>query len=124
MTKFEYLINNGKFENETIDTVIIDLEKNETLSANINAKTLQEIDQKLPKGYEMDKITTLQNYFNPAKIQKFEIELNNSQYVYYSNFHNELMYDIYDYIEALENDNMVLVDRLDWLARQKVEQQI
>ena len=86
MTKFENMINGGKMESRTINVIITDLKKDDTFDAWINAKTLQEIDHKLPKGYEMDRMTTLENYFDPTVVEEFRIELNNSQYIYFEDF--------------------------------------
>lgn len=105
MTKFEYLVNGGSFASQTIEAVIIDLDKGETFSATINAKRIADIDAILPEGYELDKITTLQNYFNPSTVEQYDVEIENSQYIYFADFQNEVVYDgFYEYIEALEND--------------------
>lgn len=112
MTKFEYMINNGKFTKNTIDVLVIDIDKDTTFSAVINAKNLSEVDSKLPKGFEMDKITTLQNYFDNDIIAKFELEIDNSQHVYFSDFESLIDGGFYEYTKALEKD-LKLADKMD-----------
>ena len=113
MTKFENMINGGKLSARTINAIINNLKNGETFDAWINAKTLQEIDSKLPAGYEMDRLTTLCNYFNPATVDKYEIELINSQYIYFTDF--EILYNggFARYVAALEKDDMNAINRLD-----------
>ena len=96
-----------------INTIIIDLKTGDTFDAWINAKTLQEIDSKIPQGFEMDKLTTLQNYFNPATIDKYEIELMNSQFIYFHDFESLYNFGFSRYIEALERDRIDIVNKLD-----------
>jgi hypothetical protein len=113
MTKFEQMINDGKFSKHTINVIINDFKNDDTFDATINAKTLNEIDSKLPEGYEMDRLTTLQNYFNPETIDKYEIELMNSQYIYFEQFYRIIEYGFYNYVTALKNDDMATINRLD-----------
>jgi hypothetical protein len=116
MTKFENMINDGKLEARNINAIINNLNDNateQTFDAWINAKTLSEIDSKLPAGYETDRLTTLCNYFNPATVDKYEIELINSQYIYFTDF--EILYNggFARYIAALEKDDFNTINRLD-----------
>ena len=113
MNKFEYEINNGKLESRCINAVINDLQKNKTFDAWINAKTLQEIDSKLPAGYEQNRLSTLANYFDPVVVEKWEIEITNSQYIYFTDFTILYEYGFYDYVETLENGNTKKQMRLD-----------
>jgi len=73
----------------------------------------------MPLGYEVDRLTTLCNYFNPVKIDKYEIELTNSQFVYFADFHRELLYRMHDYLQALENDKMGIVSTMDYMITRK-----
>lgn len=113
MTKFEYMINDGKMEARQINCIIIDLEKNETFDAWINAKSLSEVDSKLPLGCEMDRITTLGNYFDHKIINKFEIELANSQHIYFSDFEKLYEGGLYRYTDALDREDYNTTQRLD-----------
>jgi len=113
MTEFENKINNGKFSTRVINAVINDLKTGDTFDAWINAKTLQEIDSKLPQGFEMDRLATLQNYFNPVTVDKYEIELMNSQYIYFHDFDILYGHGFQTYTRALEKDKMVIVNNLD-----------
>lgn len=118
MTKFEFEINKNRV-GKTINVIINDLEKNTTFDAWIISNTLQQIDSILPQGFELDRITTLQNYLNPDKIAKYEIELYNSQYVYYTDFEKLVEYGVYKYIAALENEDFAKTNRMDRMASDK-----
>ena len=113
MTKFEKMVNGGQFEKNTIECIIIDLSKNDTFHATINGNSLHEIVEKLPAGYELCIISTLENYFDHKVVSKYEIELRNSQFIYFSNFDELVKEKFYKYIQALETDNMKLLNHLD-----------
>ena len=113
MTKFEKMVNGGRFEKNVIECVIIDLNKDNTFHATINGNSLHEIVKKLPAGYELCVISTLENYFDHKVVNKYEIELQNSQFIYFSNFDELVKEKFYKYIQALETDNMKLLNHLD-----------
>ncbi len=113
MTKFENMINGDKLATRTINAVINNLKKEDTFDAWINAKTLSEIDSKLPTGYEMDRLTTLCNYFDPTVVDKYSTELYNSQYIYFTDFNKLYNGGFARYITALEKDDMAVINRLD-----------
>jgi len=113
MTKFENMINNGQMGIRTIDVMVIDLNKEDNFDANINALTLEEVDQKLPEGYEMNTESTLSNYFEPATVQEFITELVNSKYIYSEDF--DVLYEggFYEYIEALKASDGQKIMKMD-----------
>jgi hypothetical protein len=113
MTKFENEINKGKMSTRVINCIIFDLNNNTTFDAWINTKTLQEIDSKMLKGYELLKLDTLKNYFNSAVVDKWEIEIKNSQYIYFSDFDRLYEYRFDMYIKALQDDKLNICNRLD-----------
>jgi len=103
----------------TICTVINNLKTGETFTADLVAKNFSDLDSRMPKGYEVDRLTTLCNYFNPVKIDKYRIELKNSQFVYFADFHKDLLSRMHDYLQALENDKMSIVSTMDYIYRVK-----
>lgn len=113
MTKFEKMVNGGRFEKNVIECVIIDLNKDNTFHATINANSLYEVSEKLPAGYELCVISTLENYFDHKLINKYEVELQNSACIYFSNFNELIKEKFYQYIRALETCNMKLLNYLD-----------
>lgn len=112
MTKFEFMVNGGSFASRTIEAVITDFDTMETFSATINAERIADIDNKLPEGYELDMITTLQNYFEPNTVAKFDLELENSQYIYFADFEELCNGGFYEYVKHLENDDMQAINRM------------
>lgn len=113
MTKFEYIVNGGKFEGQQINAMVIDLNKDESFDAWINAKSLSEVDGKLPEGFEMDKLTTLQNYFDHNTINKFQVELDSSQFVYFATLDTLVDGGLYTYTDALKVSDFNTTSRLD-----------
>jgi len=111
MTKFEYMVNGGKFDNRTINAIIID-PKNEIFDADINAKSLSEIDKKLPAGYELNITATLQNYFDTDIVNQFETELEHSKYIYFEDFDKLCDGGFHEYIKGLKN-NFEICKKLD-----------
>ena len=83
MNKFENKINGNK-KGDVISCIIIG--ENETFQADIIASSIKEIVDLLPLTYELDLTSTLCNYFDNAIINKYDIELNNAQYIYYTPF--------------------------------------
>ncbi|ALA07301.1 hypothetical protein SECTIM467_177 [Brevibacillus phage SecTim467] len=117
MTEFETMINGGNEIKNAINCVIFDLGKGGTFDAWVNADSIVEVERKLPLGYELDKITTLQNYFAPAIVDEFEIEIRNSQYIYFEKFTR--LYDggFYRYIDAMKSGDYTATVRLDRQSR-------
>jgi hypothetical protein len=113
MTKFEYVVNGGKLSTNIINCIINDLNGDTSFDAWINAKSISEVCQKLPKDYELDISSTLQNYFSHEAINKFEIELVNSQYIYFHDFDKLYEYGFNMYVKALEKEDYKETERLD-----------
>jgi len=113
MTKFENMINGGKFDSRMIDVMILDLNSTDTFDANINALTLEQVDEKLPEGYEMDTVSTLSNYFEPNTVEEYRAEILNSKYIYSEDF--DVLYEggFYEYIEALKASDSKKIMRMD-----------
>lgn len=114
MTEFEYKVNQNKDKKgATINVVVLDLNKDESFSADIIAKNLSEIDSTLPQGFEMDKANTLSNYFSPDTVKKWEIELVNSQYIYFTNFQILVAGGFEMYVETLKRDDSARMQAMD-----------
>jgi len=113
MTKLEFLINGDKLKSKTICTCINNLESGEMETAWINANNISEVVQKLPKGYEIDLLATLGNYFNNDTIETYDLAIENSQYIYHVDFDTLCDVGFRLYIESIKNDNSALQNRLD-----------
>lgn len=114
MKKFEYEFNGtdnlkGK---KTICAIINNIKTDDTFSTDLVANCLSDIDSKLPIGYEMDRMTTLCNYFNPATVDKHSIELENSQFIYFAPFET-VQERFSEYVNALEKCNFKFTNALD-----------
>lgn len=113
MTEFENKINEGKLSPNCINATIFDLNSSETFNAWINAETLQEIDSKLLQEYEMDKLATLSKYFDPVKVERWQIELLNSQFIYFHSFKSLYNRGFHRYVEALEKNRIDIMNMFD-----------
>ena len=112
MTKFEKEINGGKFEKNTINCMILGF-KNESFNAEINGKNFYEIDRKMLDGFEVDRTETLKQYFDHNSVDTFEIELENSQYIYFAPFTELIDFGFDRYVKALKNERYDLTEKLD-----------
>lgn len=119
MTKFEAMVNDGKFNGNQICCMINHLDSNTQFEAWINAKSIQEVDRKLPQGYELMKEETFQNYFNQKTISDYSIELFNSQYIYYTDFSQLVDYGLMKYIDALKDEDYKKMERMDRAASER-----
>ena len=119
MTEFEKMINNGKLESKQICCILTKPNSDERFEAWINANSIQEIDRKLPEGYELMTDETLQNYFDHKVIAEYEIELVNSQYIYYTDFDKLVEYGLMQYVVALKDENYQRTERMDRQASDK-----
>jgi len=117
MNILEKRINGEKFEARAIESVVIDAKTGESHSLTINGRTLSEVGSKLPEGYDLDKIATLQNYFDTNTVNEFQIELDNSQYIYFEDFNVIYCAGFKAYVKALKDDDMIKINRLDSQVR-------
>lgn len=116
MTKFENKINSNK-KGDAISCIIIG--ENETFQADIIADNIKDVVDLLPVGYELDLITTLCNYFDAKIINEYEIELNNSQYVYYTDFKVLVSNGLQLYVNYLKKGIFNKTNSMDRLASDK-----
>lgn len=115
MNQFEKIINNGKFEKDTIQCVVINNDLNANFQAEVNGTSIYEVSEKIHNmgNYELDLQTTLYNYFAPSLVHKYILELENSWYIYNLNFSELLEFGFKLYTDALSNGDYETISNLD-----------
>lgn len=113
MTKFENKINSNK-KGDVISCIIIG--ENETFQADIIANSIKEVVDLLPTPYELDLTETLCNYFDNDIIDKYDVELNNSQYIYYTPFKVLVSNGLSLYVNCLKKGFFNKINSMDKIA--------
>ena len=88
--------------------------KGELVNIEVEAMTLQQAESILDKkGIELKRSLTLENYLKPEDVQQFEIEINNSQFVYFAPF-DEVLKKLPQLLESAKlRDDYYVWHRLD-----------
>lgn len=116
VNKLELEFNKRRSGFPAVECSILDLVNGGGFVAKLNAISISDVVRNLPDGYEIDVLDTLKNYYVFYKdIEKYSIELKNSQYIYYERFDKLIYSGLYEYIKALENNDIKLMSKLDRL---------
>ena len=95
--------------------------KGEQVNVEVEAMTLQVAESILDeKGIELKRSLTLENYLEPRKIQEFELEIDNSQFIYFAPF-KKVLEKLPQLLEAAEKDDYYLWHKLDRMYQSTIK---